>query len=81
MDHLRQVDWHTIATYTNCVFVVNKEKPEEYVVLIYPDKQDFDAVEVYVDIDQDSGRVTYYKILQKITDGKGNLIFLAEKEE
>ena len=79
MEYFKEVDWHTIATYSNRVFIINKDKPEEYLVLENRNKQDFDAVEVFVD--QELNTVNYYKILQKVIDKRGNLVLLTEKEE
>ncbi|MCI2255219.1 hypothetical protein L2D08_12665 [Domibacillus sp. PGB-M46] len=81
MEWLRQVDWRTITTYTNSIFIINKDKPEEYVVLLHHNKQGFEDIQVYVDYDQDSETVAYYRIIERVADKKGNLILLAEKEE
>lgn len=31
MEYLKQVDWHVINTYRNSIFIINKDKPKEYV--------------------------------------------------
>lgn len=81
MEYLKQVDWHVINTYTNSIFIINKDKPKEYVVLLHHNKQNFQDIQVYVDYDQDSATAAYYRILERVVDKKGNIILLAEKKE
>jgi hypothetical protein len=81
MEYLKKADWPTIATYTNRVFVINIDKPEEQLILLHRNKHDFDHIQIYVEHDQHSEKVTYYKIIEKAADTNGNLILFAEKEK
>ena len=63
------------------VFVINIDKPEEQLILLHRNKHDFDHIQIYVEHDQHSEKVTYYKILERAAGTNGNLILFAEKEK
>lgn len=79
MEYLKKVDWQGIASYSKCIFLIDKVRPEEYIVLENRNKQDFDNVEMYVNEDGDT--VTCYKIFERVADKRKNLILFVEKEE